>query len=149
HPMQGSCIGATLFEGWAVNVDEAKGMLEAGEIKFIPCHTVDAVGPMGGIISANMPVVDVENKANGKHAYCNLNEGIGAVLRIGAYNDSIINRLKWIKNVLGPALSRALKQIDDGMNVNVMVSKAITMGDEFHQRNIAASALFLKDIVPY
>src|SRR5699024_783007 len=61
HPMQGSCIGATLFEGWAGNVDDAKGMLEAGEIKFIPCHTVDAVGPMGGITSANMPVVDVEN----------------------------------------------------------------------------------------
>src|SRR5699024_7786909 len=81
--------------------------------------------------------------------YCNLNEGIGAVLRFGAYNDSVINRLKWIKNVLGPALSRALKQIEGGMNINVMVSKAITMGDEFHQRNIAASALFLKDIVPY
>src|SRR5699024_4741193 len=41
------------------------------------------------------------------------------------------------------------KQIEGGMNINVMVSKAITMGDEFHQRNIAASALFLKDIVPY
>ncbi|MTW87450.1 DUF1116 domain-containing protein [Virgibacillus dakarensis] len=148
-PMQGSCIGATLFEGWADNEDDAKKMLEAGDIKFIPCHSVDAVGPMGGITSANMPVVVVENKVNGKQAYCNLNEGIGAVLRFGAYNSEVINRLKWIKDVLGPALSKALKQIDGGMNVNVLVAKAITMGDEFHQRNIAASALFLKDIVPY
>lgn len=149
HPMQGSCIGATLFEGWADNEDDAEKMLEAGEIKFLPCHTVDAVGPMGGITSANMPVVVVENKTNGKRAYCNLNEGIGAVLRFGAYNDKVINRLKWIKNVLGPALSKVLDQMDGGMNVNVIVAKAITMGDEFHQRNIAASALFLKDIVPY
>lgn len=149
HPMQGSCIGATLFEGWADNEDDAKKMLESGEIKFVPCHSVDAVGPMGGITSANMPVVVVENKVNGKRAYCNLNEGIGAVLRFGAYNDEVINRLQWMKDVLGPALSKALKQIDGGMNVNVTVAKAITMGDEFHQRNIAASALFLKDIVPY
>lgn len=148
-PMQGSCIGATLFEGWADNKDDAKKMLEAGEIKFVPCHSVDAVGPMGGITSGNMPVVVVENKVNDKRAYCNLNEGIGAVLRFGAYSDVVVNRLIWIKDVLGPALSKALKQIDGGMNVNVTVAKAITMGDEFHQRNIAASALFLKDIVPY
>ncbi|MBY7144218.1 DUF1116 domain-containing protein [Virgibacillus sp. NKC19-3] len=149
HPMQGSSIGAALFEGWADNEDDAKKMLEGGEITFLPCHSVNAVGPMGGITSANMPVVVVENKTGNKRAYCNLNEGIGAVLRFGAYNSEVINRLNWMQNVLGPALSKALKQIDGGMNVNVLVAKAITMGDEFHQRNIAASALFLKEIVPY
>lgn len=149
HPMQGSCIGATLFEGWAKDEDEAQKMLEDGEIKFIPCHSVDAVGPMGGITTANMPVLVVENKADGKRAYCNMNEGIGKVLRFGAYGDEVINRLKWMQNTLGPALSKALKQLDGGLNASVIVSKAITMGDEFHQRNIAASVLFLKEIVPH
>lgn len=149
HPMQGSCIGATLFEGWANDEDDAKRMLERGEISFTPCHSVDAVGPMGGITTANMPVVVVENKVGNKRAYCNLNEGIGAVLRFGAYNSEVINRLKWMQTVLGPVLSKALEQIEGGINVNVLIAKAITMGDEFHQRNIAASALFLKDIVPY
>ena len=149
HPMQGSCIGAALFEGWAETEEEAQKMLENGEVTFIPCHSVNAVGPMGGITSANMPVVVVQNKAGDKEAYCNLNEGIGAVLRFGAYGEEVINRLNWMKNVLGPALSKSLKQIDGGMNVNVIVAKAITMGDEFHQRNIAASALFLREIVPY
>ncbi|WP_339227077.1 DUF1116 domain-containing protein [Oceanobacillus sp. FSL K6-2867] len=149
HPMQGSCIGAALFEGWAATEEEAQKMLENGEVTFISAHSVSAVGPMGGITSANMPVVVVENKASEKRAYCNLNEGIGAVLRFGAYNEEVINRLNWMKDVLGPALSKSLKQIDGGMNVNVLVAKAITMGDEFHQRNIAASALFLRQIVPY
>ncbi|MFC7392969.1 DUF1116 domain-containing protein [Scopulibacillus cellulosilyticus] len=148
-PMQGSCIGAALFEGWAAGEDEAKRMLESGEVKFMPCHSVNAVGPMGGITSASMPVLIVENKVDGKRAYCNLNEGIGKVLRFGAYGEEVIHRLKWMRDVLGPALSKALKQIDGGLNINVIVAKAITMGDEFHQRNIAASALFLKDIVPY
>jgi len=148
-PMQGSCVGAVLFEGWASNEEEARKQLAGGEIKFISAHSVNAVGPMGGITSANFPVVVVENKASGRYGYCNLNEGIGAVLRFGAYNEEVLNRLKWMKDVLGPALSKALKQIEGGMNVNVLVAKAITMGDEFHQRNIAASALFLKEIVPY
>lgn len=149
HPMQGSCIGATLFEGWADNEEDAQKMLEAGEITFISAHSVNAVGPMGGITSGNMPVFVVENKTGGKRAYCNLNEGIGAVLRFGAYNQEVINRLNWMKDVLGPALSKALAQIDGGMNVNVIVARAITMGDEFHQRNIAASSLFMREIVPY
>lgn len=149
NPMQGSCIGAMLFEGWASNEEDAKNMLEAGEVKFMPCHSVNAVGPMGGITSANMPVLVVENKVDGNRAYCNMNEGIGKVLRFGAYGKEVINRLKWMKDVLGPALSKALKQMDGGLNVNVIVAKAITMGDEFHQRNIAASVLFLKEVAPY
>lgn len=148
-PVQGSCIGATLFEGWAKNEDEARKLLQSDGIKFVSCHSVNAVGPMGGITTKNMPVVVVENKVNGKHAYCSLNEGIGAVLRFGAYNNEVIQRLKWMKDVLGPALSKALHQIEGGMNINVLIARAITMGDEFHQRNIAASALFLKEIVPY
>ncbi|SDI60713.1 DUF1116 domain-containing protein [Natribacillus halophilus] len=149
HPMQGSCIGAVLFEGWADANEQAEKMLAEGEVEFIPCHSVDAVGPMGGITSANMPVLVVENQTDGNRAYCNLNEGIGKVLRFGAYNDEVVHRLKWMDAVLRPALSQALQQIDGGMNVNVIAAKALSMGDEFHQRNIAASALFLKEIVPY
>ena len=109
EPMQGSCYGAVLFENWANNVQEAHRMLEDGEISFIPCHDLDAVGPMGGITSGNMPVLVVENKEHGNRAYCNLNEGIGKVLRFGAYSEEVINRLHWIKNVLGPTLSKALR----------------------------------------
>lgn len=149
NPMQGSCIGAALFEGWVDNEEDAVKLLENGGVKFIPCHHVNAVGPMGGITSANMPLLVVENRVNGKRAYCTMNEGIGKVLRFGAYDDEVINRLKWMKNVLAPALSKSLKKMEGGLNVNVVVAKAITMGDEFHQRNIAASALFLKEVMPY
>lgn len=149
EPMKGSCYGAAIFEGWASNEEEADKMLSNGEIEFIPCHHVDAVGPMGGITSGNMAVLVVENKDEGNRAYCTMNEGIGKVLRFGAYNDEVVTRLHWMKDVLGPSLSKALKLTDGGMNLNVVVAKAITMGDEFHQRNIAASALFMKDIMPY
>lgn len=147
-PMQGSCVGAMLFEGWATDEEDARRQLEGGEITFIPCHHVNAVGPMGGITSANMPVLVVENKADGTTAYCQMNEGIGKVLRFGAFSQEVINRLTWMKDVLGPVLGKALRKMDGGLNVNVIVAKAITMGDEFHQRNIAASLIFLKDMAP-
>ncbi|WP_098747718.1 DUF1116 domain-containing protein [Paenibacillus sp. EZ-K15] len=148
-PMQGACIGAVLFEGWAASEEQAMTMLEQGEITFIPCHHVKAVGPMGGITSANMPLLVVENQTDGNRAFCTMNEGIGKVLRFGAYSEEVIQRLQWMRDVLGPTLSKALRQTEQGLNINVMIAKAITMGDEFHQRNIAASLVFLKEISPY
>lgn len=148
-PMKGSCVGGVLFEGWETTEEGARKLLSEGGVKFIPCHSVDAVGPMGGITTGNMPLLVVKNNADGKKAYCTMNEGIGKVLRFGAYSSEVVDRLKWMKDVLGPTLSKALQKIEGGLNINVIVAKALTMGDEFHQRNIAASALFLKDIMPY
>lgn len=147
-PMKGSCIGAVLFESWAEDEESAKALLESGKVKFTPCHHVNAVGPMGGITSGNMPVLVVKNKLDGTVAYCIMNEGIGKVLRFGAYSEEVVNRLKWMRDVLGPVLSKALKKKEDGINLNVIIAKAITMGDEFHQRNIAATLNFLKEITP-
>lgn len=147
-PIKGACVGAALFEGWGETEEEVRQQLESGEVTLIPCHHVDAVGPMGGITSANMAVLVVENKTDGNRAYCTMNEGIGAVLRFGAYSEEVVNRLHWMKNTLGPVLSAALKTMDNGLNVNVLVAKAISMGDEFHQRNIAASLAFLKEVAP-
>lgn len=146
-PMQASCVGAVLFEKWAQTEDEARELL-AHEVTFTPCHHHDAVGPMGGITSPNMAVVVVENRLRGNRAYCTMNEGIGKVLRFGAYDAEVIARLEWMRDVLGPALARALRLAEGGLALTPLISRAITMGDEFHQRNIAASALFAKEMAP-
>ena len=147
-PMQGSCVGAVMFEEWADTEEEARRMLENGEIKFIPCHHCNAVGPMGGITSPNMAVFVVENATDGQKAYCTMNEGIGKVLRFGAYDEEVVNRLRWMRDVLGTTLGKALRSMENGLAVNPLVAKAVAMGDEFHQRNIAASLAFLKEVAP-
>ncbi|ACQ78843.1 protein of unknown function DUF1116 [Beutenbergia cavernae DSM 12333] len=139
-PMQGSCVGAALFEGWATTEDEARALL-ASEVRFVPCHHVGAVGPMGGITSAGMAVLVVEERGNGNRAYCTMNEGIGKVLRFGAYDAEVVERLHWMADDLGPAIAAAVAGMEDGLPLLPLVARAITMGDEFHQRNIAASAL--------
>lgn len=148
HPVQGSCIGAAIFEGWADNEDEALELLSSGEVRLVPCHSVDAVGPMGGITSANMPVFVAEDTSEGNRAYCIMNEGIGKVLRFGANSQEVIDRLHWMTNVLGPTLGEALRTIEGGLSINPMIAQAIAMGDEFHQRNIAGSLVFLKELSP-
>ncbi|GCF95266.1 acyl-CoA synthetase FdrA [Enterococcus florum] len=147
-PMKGSCLGAALFEGWGEDETEVQKLLENGEVRFIPCHHVQAVGPMGGITSANMPVLVVENRLDGSRAYCTMNEGIGKVLRFGAYSEEVVTRLGWMRDVLGPTIAQALAKSEDGINLSVLIARSITMGDEFHQRNIAASLNFLKEISP-
>ncbi|WP_214821243.1 MULTISPECIES: DUF1116 domain-containing protein [unclassified Exiguobacterium] len=148
-PMKGAAIGAVIFEQWTDDYEEAEQMLERGEVTFTPCHHVNAVGPMGGITSGHMPVLVVENRNGSAKAYCTMNEGIGKVMRFGANDAEVISRLHWMKDVLGPVLSKTLKETGEGVNLNVIISKAITMGDEFHQRNIAASVLLLKELAPY
>ena len=141
-PMQGSMIGAVLYEGWAATPDEARGRLAKGEFPFAQCHDRGAVGPMSGIISASMPVFVVENRAHGNLAYTNMSEGIGRVLRFGANGPDVIARLKWIENTLAPTLRAAVKSAG-GIDLKSIQAQALLMGDEAHSRNAAGTLQFL------
>ncbi|MGH8698532.1 MAG: DUF1116 domain-containing protein [Burkholderiales bacterium] len=141
-PMKGTLIGASLYEGWASTPEEAADRLAGGEVAFVPNHDLGAVGPMSGTISPSMPVFVVRNSARGNTAYCNFSEGIGRVLRFGAYGPEVIERLKWIATVLAPAIKAALAALSGGVDLKAIQSQALLMGDEVHSRNAAATALF-------
>jgi hypothetical protein len=144
-PMQGSMIGAALYEGWADSAKAAEAMLARGEIRFAQCHDFGAVGPMSGIISPSMPVFVVQNRTQGNHAYTNMSEGIGRVLRFGANGPDVIERLRWIETVLAPTLKAAVQQ-SDGIDLKAIQAQALLMGDEVHSRNAAATLQFLAAI---
>jgi hypothetical protein len=146
-PMQGAVIGAILYEGWAADADAAWRLAGSGSVAFEPAHHHAAVGPMAGIISPSMPVWIVENAAGRNRAFCNLNEGLGKVLRFGANSAEVIKRLQWMARVLAPALGAALAKLGP-MELKPLIAQALQMGDEVHNRNAAASSLFLKKIVP-
>jgi hypothetical protein len=146
-PMQGAVIGATLYEGWARSHADAEALARQGEIEFAPCHHHSAVGPMAGVISPSMPVWVVADREHGHRAYCNLNEGLGKVLRFGANGPEVIERLRWMAGVLMPALAGALEHLG-GLELKPLIAQALHMGDEVHNRNVAASSLLLKRLVP-
>ncbi|MDP9354842.1 MAG: DUF1116 domain-containing protein [Chloroflexota bacterium] len=146
-PMQGAIVGALLFEGIADDADAARRLCERGEVEFAPCHHFDAVGPMAGVISPSMPVLVVENAAGGNRAFSNLNEGLGKALRFGAYGPDVLERLRWMRDVLAPALAVVARR-QDGVNLKATTAQALQMGDECHNRNQAASSLLFRQVAP-
>jgi hypothetical protein len=108
-PMRGAITGALIFEGKAKDMAEAQALVESGEIELEPCHHHQAVGPMAGVTSPSMSVYILENKTHGNRSYSNLNEGYGKVLRYGAYSDEVLNRLRWMEEVMGPVLADAIE----------------------------------------
>jgi Protein of unknown function (DUF1116) len=144
-PMHGAMIGAVLYEGWARTSEQAQRMLEQGDIDFAQCHDFKAVGPMTGIISASMPLLQVRDAMHGNVAYTNINEGIGRCLRFGANGPDVLQRLKWFEDVLAPVLKAAVRHDFDktgGIDLKAIQSQALLMGDEVHSRNAASTALF-------
>lgn len=146
-PMQGAVIGAILYEGWAADAKAARALAAGGEIRFDPCHHHQAVGPMAGIISPSMPVWTVRNTAQGNRTYTNMNEGLGKVLRFGANSPEVISRLKWMRATLAPAMQAALR-ITGPIELKPLIARALHMGDEAHNRNVAASSLLFKRLAP-
>lgn len=146
-PVQGAVIGAILFEGWASTADEARALVERGTVDVAPCHHHGAVGPMAGVVSPSMPVVVVEDTASGRRGHATLNEGLGKVLRFGAYDESVLTRLRWMRDTLGPSLATALRE-GGQIDLRSLTGQALQMGDEGHNRNIAATSLLTRMLAP-
>lgn len=144
-PMRGALIGASLAEGWATTPDDATSLLASGAIALDPCHHHGAVGPMAGVIGPSMPVWVVTDVVRGTKAFATLNEGLGQVLRFGAYGHVVLERLRWLSTELGPTLNAALIAVG-GVALQPIMAQALTMGDELHNRNAAATGQFLKRI---
>ena len=147
-PLRGAIIGALLYEGLALDNVAAEQLAASGHIAFAPCHHHNAVGPMAGLISASMPVLVIEEPIYGHRTFSTLNEGLGKVLRYGANSPDVIAKLRWLEQVLGPALARAIR-VTGGIEVKSLTAQALQMGDELHNRNKAATSLFFREIAPY
>lgn len=135
---QGALIGQVLFEGWARTPDEARTLLEAGDIRLEPNHHHDTVGPMAGTISPSAPVWVVENTAFGNRAYCRQVEGRQ---QFGEYSEDALEGLRNWRDVWAPSLRKGL-QNQGGLELKPIIVQALQMGDELHNRHSASSSLF-------
>ena len=146
-PMRGAITGALIFEGKAKDEDEARELVESGQIELEPCHHHQTVGPMAGVTSPSMSVYILENKTHGNKSYSNLNEGYGKVLRYGAYSEEVLDRLRWMEEVMAPVLADAI-EASGGVDIRALLAEALHMGDEGHNRNKAGSILYTTKLAP-
>ena len=148
-PTRGAVIGGLVYEGLAKTYEDAEKLAASGEIDFEPCHDHGTVGPMAGIVTYSMPVWVLENKAYGNKSYATLNEGLGKVLRYGAYSDDVLEKLKWMETDLAPILKKALDLYGGELDMKNILAQILQMGDEGHNRNRAGTSIFIREMAPY
>src|SRR5262245_33670000 len=146
--VRAAVVCAVRYEGWAANDDAAVALVLSGEVTLAPCHHWGAAGPMTGIVTASMPVFVVENRTFGNRAYATINEGLGKVRRFGATDPSVRARLTCLAAAAGPLPGGALR-LAKGIDLRALMAQALRMGDEMHQRNVAASSLFARALMPH
>jgi len=144
--VQSAICCAVRYEGWAPDDAAAAELVRKGAVRISPCHHQSAVGPMTGIITPSMPVFVVENRTHGNRAHVTINEGLGKVLRFGANDESVVERLRWLAREAGPILGAAIRATG-GIDLRALMAQAVRMGDDMHQRNVAASALLARRLL--
>lgn len=147
-PLRGALMGAAAFEGLVDDPRDADQLFESGtEVSLEPCHHRSTVGPMAGVVSPSMWMFVLEDPATGRRTYCSLNEGLGKVLRYGAYSPEVLDRLGWMRDVLGPLLAESVAA-SDPLDATAILGQMLQMGDEAHNRNRAGTLMMLRDLAP-
>lgn len=145
--LRGGLVGAALFEGLAATAEEAKAKLRAGEIALGAAQDHAAMAGGAGSITASLPVLVLEDRANGNRAFHFLMEGFGKTLILGMYDDEVRERLVWIRDELAPALDGALAALG-GLDARALMAEALRRGDELHNRNAAATSMLAERLAP-
>jgi hypothetical protein len=151
-PLRGGLMAGAALEGLVEDPEDAVALFESGGLALEPCHHRSAVGPMAGVVTPSMWMFVLEDAGSGRRTYCSLNEGLGKVLRYGAYSPDVLARLRWMGDVLGPLLQRAARSVRDSgagpVDVTGILTQMLQMGDEAHNRNRAGTLMLLRDLAP-
>ncbi|WP_122818323.1 DUF1116 domain-containing protein [Nocardioides pantholopis] len=151
-PLRGALMGGAALEGLVEDPEDAVALFESGaNVSLEPCHHRSAVGPMAGVVTPSMWMFVLEDTETGRRTYCSLNEGLGKVLRYGAYGPDVLTRLRWMRDVLGPLLQSAVRSTRDAagpVDVTGILTQMLQMGDEAHNRNRAGTLMMMRDLSP-
>lgn len=145
-PQQNAVIGAIIYEGLADKPEDALQSILEGRVSIDSNHNHNSVNPMTGVMSASMPVFVIENRAYANHACCLLHEGMARRrLAVGNFDAPVLEHLDWIRETLAPVLRETILRAK-GIKLKSIMAKALTMGDELHNRSVAATCLLARMI---
>lgn len=144
-----SVIHGAVYEGLAATDEEAEAKLDAGAIMVEATQPHGCVGVGVGIYTASMPVYVVENRAAGTRGYCTMIEGSPPrVFASGAWGPDVVERLHFVREVLAPVLAEVVRRAG-GIPLKSIMRRALSMGDELHARNDAATQLFASELTSH
>ena len=147
-PLRRSMRAAVVAEGWASDVGQADGLLERGDVVLDAANHHDTVVPMASAIGPSQPVLVVENREGGTRAYSSINQGPGEVPWFGRDTDAAIERLRFLAEIAGPAVSQIIGGTGQ-LDILAIAAQGITMGDDLHMRTQAATNLLTRTWLPH
>jgi len=147
-PLQRSIKAAIVAEGWAPDVDAAGQMVVDGHVELGPANEHSTVVPMATAIGPSAPMYVVRDAAGGTEAFSSINQGSGQVPWFGVDSAEAIDRLRFVRDVVGPVLGVAIESMGP-VDVLGLASQGVPMGDDVHLRVQATTNLFLRDLLPH
>jgi hypothetical protein len=146
-PLRRSMRAAVVAEGWADDVAGADRLLAAGGVALAPANSHDAVVPMATAAGPSAPVWVVECPQGGTRAYSPVNQGPGEVPWFGRETPAAIERLRFLRDVAGPALGRIVEAAGP-LDVMALAKQGVAMGDDLHMRTQATTNLLIRTWLP-
>jgi hypothetical protein len=146
-PLRRSVRAAVMAEGWADSPEAADALLGAGEVSLEPANLHQAVVPMASAIGPSAPVFVVENAQGGTRAFSAINQGPGEVPWFGRETPAAVERLVFLREVVGPLLAECLAGTGP-IDVFGLVTQGLQMGDDMHMRTQATTNLFVRAVLP-
>lgn len=147
-PLRRSVKAAIVAEGWCVDVAAAEAMMAAGDVRLGPANEHAAVVPMASAIGPSALVYVVHAQGGDTTTYSSINQGSGQVAWFGVDSLEAIERLRFVRDVLGPVLAGAL-EAKGPTDILSLAAQGVPMGDDVHMRVQATTNLFLRDLLPY
>ena len=147
-PMQGAIVGAILYEGWADRRRRRRGARGGRRDRLRALPSAGRGRADGGRDQPLDAGLDRGRSRARQPRLLQPERGArqGAALRRQRPRGAS-SRLRWMRDVLAPALAAAL-EVSGGLELKPLIAQALHMGDEVHNRNVAASSLLLKRLVP-
>ncbi len=147
-PLRRSMRAAAVAEGWAADVTEADSMLRKGDIRLDSANAHATVVPMATALGPSMPVFVVDMEAGATRAFSSLNQGSGDVAWFGRESSGAIDRLRFLRDVAGPHLARAVEKAGP-VDIFNLAAQGVAMGDDVHMRTQASTNLLIRHLLPH
>jgi len=146
-PLRRSMTAAVVAEGWAGDIEEAAKLLGAGDVALEPANSHDMVVPMASAIGPTAPVWVVQCRQGATRAFAPINQGPGEVPWFGRDTDKAIERLRFLRDVAGPALTQVVDSAEP-LDVFSLAAQGVSMGDDLHMRTQASTNLLIRTWLP-
>lgn len=147
-PLQTSLCGAAIHEGLANTTEKAWEMIKTGEIIIYPAQDYACSCAAVVVTSASMPVIVGKDTVYGGYGYASIHPGPNPkCLRWGYYDEDVEKDLSWFRDVYGPALGEAVRNMG-GIDLKTILARTAGMGDENHVRQPAASYAIIFNLIP-